>query len=129
MRIAQIKNGVVINVIEADSVWSSNGSDSYIASDDAGIGWVLVDGVLQEPPKDYIAMAEAHIESHFSTARLLQCKVWLDLLPHEATPKLMSLFAWTASITGAAIQGQSELSSPPVTFVEVAQECIPQLPS
>ena len=127
MRIAHIQNGSVVNVIEAESTPPGSETDSYVASDTAGVGWSLVDGELQAPAVDCLARAETHIESFFSTARLLQCKVWLDVLSRETTPKLNSLFAWTATVTGMAIQSQTAFPLPPVTFVEVAQECIPQL--
>ncbi len=127
MRIAQIENGVVTNVIEADSVWTSSEAISYVESDTAGIGWMLVDGELQPAPVDYLSLAEAFIKDSFSTAQLLQAKVWLDLLPHESTPKLMQLFAWTGAVTGQAILDSSTFPQPPVTFREVAMECLPLL--
>lgn len=127
MRIAHIRQGVVVNVFEASAVWSSDAGSSYMESNDASIGWVVVDGVLTEPPKDYIEISEAYIKEKFSTAKLLQCKVWLDILPHESTPKLMSLFQWTGQVTAMALQESEDFPQPPVTFIEVAQECIPLL--
>lgn len=79
------------------------------------------------PAADPISLAEQHIEAFFSTARLLQCKVWLDATSREATPKLNSLFLWTATVTGSAVAGATTFSEPPVTFLEVAQECVPLL--
>ena len=127
MRIAQIKNGIVVNVIEADSVWSSNDTDSFIPSNIAGIGWVMVAGELQPAPIDYILNAEEFIKSYFSTAKLLQCKVWFDLIPHASTPKLVSLFQWTSTVTGLSLQNINTFPACPVTFIEVAQECVPLL--
>ncbi len=130
MRIAHINNGVVVNVIEADTVWSSNGADSYMASDTASIGWTLIDGALQPEPIDPLVAAERFIESYFSTARLLQCKVWFDLIPHTSTPKLLSLFQWSGVVTSlAATQLNPVFPLPPVTFQEIVQECIPLLNS
>ena len=127
MRIAQIQNNVVVNIIEAESVWDSSPNTTYMATDTAGPGWILVDGELQVAPIDYISLAEAFVEKYFSTTRLLQCKVWFDLLPHTSTPKLLSLFQWTATVTGMAMQSSANFPVPPVTFFDVAQECVPQV--
>lgn len=80
------------------------------------------------PAVDAIEMAEAHTLKYFSNAKLTQMKVWMDLIPHANTPKLMAVFEWTAQVTGsAALQGATVFSLPPHTFAEVAEECIPQL--
>jgi len=97
-------------------------------------GWRVVyqgwHGTTQDytpTPIDPIEFAEAHIEKFFSTAKLLQMKVWLDLIPHESTPKLMSVFEWSATVTSLALSGSTELPVAPVIFLDVAQECIPLL--
>lgn len=127
MRIAQIENGKVTNVIEADSVWSSNASISYMESDTAGIGWLLVDGELQPAPIDYVSLARQHVAQFFPPDLLIQCMFWYGAIPHDATPKLSSLVAWTVGVTVAASQGSSNFQQPPVTFAEVMAECIPLL--
>jgi len=126
MRVAQIQNGKVVNVIEAETVFPQS-EFTYLQSDTAEIGWVVIGGVLQPAPEDFLKEAEEHIKKSFSTAQLLQAKVWLDIIPHEATPKLMSLFQWTGQVTGASIQGSRKFDEPQVTFKEVAMECIPLL--
>jgi hypothetical protein len=69
-----------------------------------------------------ITLAEQHIENYFSVARLLQMKVWWDEIDHANTPKLAAVYQWTASVTGAAIAGQTTFNAPPYTFDEVTQE-------
>jgi hypothetical protein len=80
------------------------------------------------PPIDTVALAEQHIESYFSTARLLQMKVWWDTFPHEATPKLGATFAWADAITRSAIQGETSFDPPPFTFQEIAAESLSIIP-
>ena len=104
--------------------------DNVAGGQSAFAAWVAAGNTpspYAPPAADTIALAEAHIETHFSTARLLQCKVWLDALPRAATPKLNSLFGWTAGVTGSAVGGGTAFPEPPVTFTEVAQECVPLL--
>jgi hypothetical protein len=69
-----------------------------------------------------ITLAEQYIENYFSVARLLQMKVWWDEIPHENTPKLAAVYQWTASVTGAAIAGQTTFNEPPHTFDEITEE-------
>ncbi|MEI6035714.1 MAG: hypothetical protein WCS65_15725 [Verrucomicrobiae bacterium] len=105
-------------------------SDNVLGGQEAYAAWIgggNLPSPYVAPVEDYISLAEAHIDSHFSTGRLLQCKVWLDLIPHAATPKLVSLFEWTGLVTGMALQNQSAFPPPPVTFAAVAQECVPLL--
>ena len=77
-----------------------------------------------EPPLNPLDLAETHIASHFSTARLLQMKVWWDTLPHEETPKLAAVFAWTTGVTVQAAQGQTNFAAPPYTFDELLVEAV-----
>jgi hypothetical protein len=69
-------------------------------------------------------LAEAHIASHFSTARLLQMKDWRDTFPHEDTPTLEAVYDWLNSITVAAAQGQTTFDAPPHTFEELVAEAM-----
>ena len=69
-------------------------------------------------------LAEAHIKEFFSTARLLQIKVWMDAIPREATPKLNTTLQWEDGVTRQAITGDTNFSSAPFTFQEIAQECL-----
>lgn len=53
-RIAQIKDGVVVNVIEAQLEWAqqhaNEGFDEVRETDSAGPGWLYQDGVFSAPP-------------------------------------------------------------------------------
>lgn len=71
-----------------------------------------------------VDLAEQHIGSFFSTARLLQMKVWWDAFPHEATPKLVAVYQWADAVTRAAVGGTTGFGAPPYSFAEVAQEVL-----
>jgi hypothetical protein len=77
--------------------------------------------------KNPLVEAELWMAKHFSTARLLQMKVWWDTLPHEETPKLAAVFAWTTGVTVQAAQGQTNFTAPPHTFDELLVEALPFL--
>jgi hypothetical protein len=68
--------------------------------------------------------AEAHIASHFSTARLLQMKDWRDTFPEEDAPMLEAVYDWLNGITIAAAQGQTTFAAPPHTFEELVAEAM-----
>jgi hypothetical protein len=74
--------------------------------------------------KDPLIEGEAWIAKHFSTARLLQMKVWWDELPRESTPKLAAVYQWTNGITLAAAGGATTFTAPPHTFEELVAECV-----
>jgi hypothetical protein len=76
-----------------------------------------------EPPSP-LDLAEAHVASFFSTARLLQMKVWWDTFPPESVPKLDAVFDWTTGITVQAAQGDTDFSAPPHTFEELLVEAM-----
>ena len=76
-----------------------------------------------EPPSP-LALAESHVASHFSTARLLQMKVWWDTFPAEDVPKLAAVFNWTGGITIQAAQGNTNFAAPPHTFEELLAEAM-----
>jgi hypothetical protein len=76
-----------------------------------------------EPPSP-LALAEAHIASHFSTARLLQMKDWRDTFPTENAPTLEAVYDWLNGITIAAAQGQTTFDAPPHTFEELVAEAM-----
>jgi hypothetical protein len=76
-----------------------------------------------EPPSP-LALAEAHIASHFSTARLLQMKDWRDTFPEEDAPMLEAVYDWLNGITIAAAQGQTTFAAPPHTFEELVAEAM-----
>ena len=78
-------------------------------------------------PPDTVQMGRDWISRFYPVDILLLCKTWMDLLPHEATPKLMSLFSWTGSVTFAALDGAMEFPAPKVSFLDVATECRPLL--
>jgi hypothetical protein len=71
-----------------------------------------------------LAAAEAHIASHFSTARLLQMKDWRDTFPEEDAPMLEAVYDWLNGITIAAAQGQTTFAAPPHTFEELVAEAM-----
>ncbi len=48
MKYAIVQNGVVVNIAIADNPLDAN----WIRSDEAGIGWLLIDGVLVAPEVD-----------------------------------------------------------------------------
>jgi hypothetical protein len=78
-----------------------------------------------EPPApNPLALAEAHIASHFSTARLLQMKDWRDTFPEEDAPMLEAVYDWLNGITIAAAQGQTTFAAPPHTFEELVAEAM-----
>jgi hypothetical protein len=78
-----------------------------------------------EPPApNPLALAEAHIASYFSTARLLQMKDWRDTFPEEDAPTLEAVYDWLNSITIAAAQGQTTFDAPPHTFEELVAEAM-----
>jgi len=76
-----------------------------------------------EPPSP-LALAEAFIASHFSTARLLQMKDWRDTFPEEDAPTLEAVYDWLNGITIAAAQGQTTFDAPPHTFEELVAEAM-----
>jgi hypothetical protein len=69
-------------------------------------------------------LAEAHIASRFSTARLLQMKDWRDTFPEEDAPMLEAVYDWLNGITIAAAQGQTTFAAPPHTFEELVAEAM-----
>jgi hypothetical protein len=71
-----------------------------------------------------LALAEAHISSHFTTARLLQMKDWRDTFPEEDAPMLEAVYDWLNGITIAAAQGQTTFAAPPHTFEELVAEAM-----
>lgn len=81
----------------------------------------------QPAPSSPLDLAEAHVAKHFSTARLLQMKVWWDTFPHDDTPKLAAVYGWTNAITIQAAQGQTTFAQPPHTFEELVAEAMEQL--
>lgn len=76
-----------------------------------------------------IAAGEDHISSYFSTARLLQMKVWWDTLSHENTPKLQAVYNWANAVTIQAAQGSTDFQESPHTFEELVQEILPLINS
>jgi hypothetical protein len=76
-----------------------------------------------EPPSP-LALAEAHIASHFSTARLLQMKDWRDTFPEEDAPMLEAVYDWVNAITIQAAQGQTTFAAPPHAFEELVAEAM-----
>ena len=50
---AQVENGVIVNVVVADDAWiQAQGGEwiQYTPESPAGIGWAVVNGVVQIPP-------------------------------------------------------------------------------
>jgi hypothetical protein len=74
--------------------------------------------------KDPLIEAEAHIASHFSTARLLQMKDWRDTFPEDDAPMLEAVYDWVNGITIQAAQGQTTFAAPPHTFEELVAEAM-----
>ena len=48
----------------------------------------------EQAPVNPLDAAEAHIASHFTTARLLQMKDWRDTFPEEDAPMLEAVYDW-----------------------------------
>jgi hypothetical protein len=71
---------------------------------------------------DPFKKAEDFIENFYSTARLLQMKVWWDTFPHETTPKLAAVYQWSEGVVKTAIAGQTTFEQPPFTFAEITEE-------
>jgi hypothetical protein len=78
----------------------------------------------QPQPPSPLALAEAHIASHFSTARLLQMKDWRDTFPEEDAPMLEAVYDWVNAITIQAAQGQTNFAAPPHSFEELVAEAM-----
>lgn len=76
------------------------------------------------PPPNALNLAETHVASFFTTARLLQMKVWWDTFPVEDVPKLAAVFNWTGGITIQAAQGNTNFTAPPHTFEELLAEAM-----
>lgn len=71
---------------------------------------------------DPFVVAERFIENSYSTARLLQMKVWWDTFPHETTPKLAAVYQWSDGVVKTAISGSTEFAEPPFLFNEIVEE-------
>ena len=71
-----------------------------------------------------LVAGEAHIASHFSTARLLQMKDWRDTFPEEDAPMLEAVYDWLNGITIQAAQGQTNFAAPPHSFEELVAEAM-----
>lgn len=78
----------------------------------------------QPAPVNPLDAAEAHIASHFTTARLLQMKDWRDTFPEENAPMLEAVYDWLNGITIQAAQGQTNFAAPPHTFEELVAEAM-----
>ena len=94
----------------------------------AFVEW-LVAGNTPEPadqptPVNPLDAAEAHIASHFTTARLLQMKDWRDTFPEEDAPMLEAVYDWLNGITIQAAQGQTTFAAPPHSFEELVAEAM-----
>jgi hypothetical protein len=59
MRLAQIQNDKVVNILIADEVLPDTPTDTYIESETAGIGWVYENGELSPAPIDIDALRHA----------------------------------------------------------------------
>ena len=86
--------------------------------------WAGKTSAYEPPAVDHISEAESWIAKYFSTARLLQMKVWWDTFPHEVTPKLAACFQWADGVTRAAIGGSTNFAEPPHNFNEIATESL-----
>ena len=78
----------------------------------------------QPAPPSALDLAEAHIASHFTTARLLQMKDWRDTFPEDDAPMLEAVYDWLNGITIQAAQGQTNFAAPPHTFEELVAEAM-----
>ena len=78
----------------------------------------------QPAPVNPLDAAEAHIASHFTTARLLQMKDWRDTFPEGDAPMLEAVYDWLNGITIQAAQGQTTFDAPPHTFEELVAEAM-----
>lgn len=126
----------ILSAVYADSVGSgvlcvtSDSGNVFVALNepsaarDEYLAWQGMTDDFVPVEVDAIGLAEEYIASHFSTARLLQMKVWWDTFPHESLPKLGAILQWTSAITSSAIQGGTEFPNPPHTFEEIAQEAL-----
>jgi len=124
-------SGKLINIGPWDYQFSTNDNGEQIA------GNPLPEGAYSEErevftdedggryiAKDPLVEGEAWIAKYFSTARLLQMKVWWDAFPHEDTPKLAAAYEWANGITVAAAGGATTFAASPHTFEELVAECV-----
>jgi hypothetical protein len=126
MRLAQIQNEVVVNVLIADELFPSTPTDTYIESDTAGIGWVFENGELLPPVIDHIALAEAHIEKYFSAFGLME---GLKKMIHaetagtlESIPKTVAVSAWVDEVKRLALEKETQFPPAPYTLEETLAE-------
>jgi len=126
MRLAQIQNGKVVNIVIADNVLPNTPTDTYIVSDTAGIGWTYQNGQLASPAIDYIALAEAHIEKYFSAFGLME---GLRKMIHaeatgnlESIPKTVAVSAWVDEVKRLALEKKTNFPPAPYTFEETLAE-------
>lgn len=123
------KDGNLINIGDWDFQPSTNDAGETVIENPLPVGAYSEDReVFQDADggrflaKDPLDLVEAHIDKFFSTARLLQMKVWWDTFDHALTPKLEATYQWTDSVTRAAIAGSTEFANPPHSFQEIAAE-------
>jgi len=77
-----------------------------------------------EPPslEACLAAAEQHIALYFSTAQLLQLKIWLDDVGRNEGTKLFETYKWAAAITGLAASRITTFPPAPFPFTELVEE-------
>jgi hypothetical protein len=124
------KNGKLINIGEWDYQYSTNTTGEQAAGNPLPEGAyseereVFTDGDAgRYIAKDPLAEAERWIARHFTTARLLQMKVWWDMLGQSA-PKLAASYGWANAITASAAGGATTFAPAPHTFEELVAECV-----
>jgi hypothetical protein len=140
-KIAHIQNGTVVNISLCEDNATPIVPEDMTVVELSGqnattvrIGDAYANGVFTPAPSipvdppvvTSIEAAEQWIAYYFSVARLLQMKVWLDIVGNAA-PKLNACFAWTGVVTATAAAGVSVFNPPPHTFEEVVAEVMPIL--
>lgn len=121
------QSAVIVNTDDRGAVAIQfDGPDNSGGLRDVYLQWAQNNATApyEAPVANPLALAETHVASFFSTARLLQMKVWWDTFPVEDVPKLAAVFNWTGGITIQAAQGNTNFAAPPHTFEELLAEAM-----
>ena len=118
MRFAQIQNGRVVNVIEADEAWSSVGG--YIQSDTANIGDFVDAPDSITLGKRFIAQSGFEPDDLVTMFDMLLSAKEAGTLDPDS--KLVATYAWLQTVKASAKNGLTAFPPAPFTFREVVTE-------